>query len=224
MKNYVETIYDTKSRPVTHYPVQLAEYLIQRFKIEKNSKILDNGCGRGDFLKAFEKCGLESYGTDLDAKTQIERGRKIVWGGINLEEDELPFPDDFFDIVFTKSVIEHLHKPSRFFEECYRVLKPEGRIIVMVPDWQSQMFIYYDDCTHVQPYTQTAVYDTLKIFGFQDVESEKFYQLPCVWKHKWMVIACKIVQLLGPVKKIHKNRFLRFSRELMLLGTGVKKR
>ena len=53
----------------------------------------------------------------------------------------------------------------------------------MVPDWQSCMFIYYDDFTHVQPYTVTGLRDALRMFGFRDVESELFYQLPVVWKY-----------------------------------------
>lgn len=143
-------------------------------------------------------------------------------GGVDFEKDRLPFPDNHFDLVFTKSVIEHIHKPFHYLKEMQRVLKPGGRIIVMVPDWQSCMYIFYDDCTHVQPYTVTSVRDTLKMMGFQTVSSEIFYQLPCVWKYPLIKLLCKILQLLGPVKKIYKNKFMRFSRELMILGTAVK--
>ena len=48
----------------------------------------------------------------------------------------------------------------------------------MTPDWISQMKIFFDDYTHRQPYTVTAVKDILNIFGFREVNSEIFYQLP----------------------------------------------
>ena len=117
MKNYNKTIYNEKSRPITTYPDKLARYLVDRFDIKKGSRILDNGCGRGDFLKGFEHCGMEVYGTD------IEQTFEAVYSGINLEEDKLPFPDNYFDVVFSKSVIEHIHKPENYINEMYRVLR-----------------------------------------------------------------------------------------------------
>lgn len=229
MKNYIDVIYDSKERPVTKYPNELIQYLIERFHIEKGSKILDNGCGRGDFLQAFYKAGMEAYGTDRFACSYTEENAKddsagpIINTGIDLEDGKLPFENDFFDIVFAKSVLEHIHKPENFLRECNRVLKPGGRIIIMVPDWQSCMYIYFDDFSHVQPYTKTALKDVLEIFGFEGVDSEIFYQLPCVWKHPAVKAICKTLQLFGPVKKISKNKFYRFSRELMCLGTGEKR-
>ena len=92
----------------------------------------------------------------------------------------------------------------------------------MVPDWHSCMYMYYDDFTHVQPYTLVGLFDTIKMFGFKHVTSELFYQLPSVWKYPQMKILCYFLQLLGPVKRISKNKFIFFSRALMVLGTGIK--
>ena len=107
-------------------------------------------------------------------------------------------------------------------KESYRVLKQGGRIISMVPDWHTCMYIYYDDHTHVQPYTKTGLRDCLRIYGFKNVESEQFYQLPIVWKYPCVKIICRFLRLLGPVKKVNKNKFYRFSRELILLASGIK--
>jgi len=158
MKRYNKIVYSEQERPVTSYPYGLAKYLVERFAIKEGNRILDNGCGRGDFLRGFEKCGMEVYGTDYE---KIFDG---VYAGINLETDKLPFEDNYFDVVFTKSVIEHIHKPEIYLNEMYRVLKPGGRIIVMVPDWHSCMYMYYDDYSHVHPYTMLGLYDTLRIF------------------------------------------------------------
>ena len=45
--------------------LKLIIYLIKRFKLEKNQKVLELGCGRGDFLNEFVNNGLEGYGVDL---------------------------------------------------------------------------------------------------------------------------------------------------------------
>ena len=92
----------------------------------------------------------------------------------------------------------------------------------MTPDWKSQRHIFYDDFTHVHPYTQISLKDMLKIYNFQNVETETFYQLPVLWKYPWLKIFSKCLQIFGPVKKIYKNKFIRWSRELMILGTGIK--
>ena len=221
MKDYVAVVYDTDRRPVTQYPVQLAEHLCRRFGLKKGDRILDNGCGRGDFLRGFVQYGLDGYGVDISDYAG-ECLKDIKFFKADIENGRLPFENDFFDVVFTKSVIEHFHKPDNFLKECRRVLKPGGRVIVMTPDWQSTMFIFYDDHTHVQPYTERAVLDTLNIFGFQNVRAEIFYQLPVLWRYPWLKPVSRMLQLAGPVRKIYVNKFIRWSRELMVLGTGIK--
>lgn len=221
MENYLETVYDMKSHPVTAYPNELARYLIARYNISQEAKLLDVGCGRGDFLNAFRDEGLRAYGVDSPSKNGFIPVDCYA-GGVDLETDTISFPDSEFDVIFTKSVLEHIHRPSNILNECYRVLKPGGRIIAMVPDWKTCMYIYYDDFTHVQPYTVDALRDALKMFQFRDVESEAFYQLPIVWKYPCVKVLCKMLQLLGPVKKVHKNKFYRFSRELIILASGIK--
>lgn len=226
MSKYLETVYDVKVRPITAYPDQLIDYLIQRFSIAEGSKVLDNGCGRGDFLKAFEKRKMDVSGCDgakeLFRDEVLNDNKESFYGNIDLESGKLPFEDNYFDVVFSKSVIEHIHKPENFLKECLRVLKPHGTVIMMSPDWVTTHYIFYDDFSHVQPYTRTGLKDVMKIFGFQEVCAEMFYQLPVVWKYPIVKIVCKLLQLLGPVKKISRCKFFRFSRELMLLAYGTK--
>lgn len=221
---YVETIYDPDVKPVTAYPDQLAEYLVARFDIPRGSRILDNGCGRGDFQQAFKRQNnvLEAWGVDISDVAQRQDPDSCICG-VDLEVEPLPFEDNYFDMVFSKSVLEHIHKPQQYLTECMRVLKPNGKLIVMVPDWHSQRYIFYDDFSHVQPYTKRGLKETMEIFGFDNVEAEIFYQLPSVWKHKSVKTICKFFQLFGPVKCISKNKFYRFSRELMILGVGTKR-
>lgn len=213
--NYISTIYNTDERPITSYPDKLVLYLIDRFKL--GGVLIDAGCGRGDFMNAFERAGLNVIGIDGEYSN-----KRNVIGNVNFEMDKIPLEDCSVDVVFTKSVLEHIHKPNLMLNECYRILKPGGRIIAMVPDWHTCMYLYYDDHTHVQPYTVVGLRDCLRIFGFKNVISEQFYQLPIVWKYPAVKIICRFLQLLGPVKRTSRNKFFRFSRELILLASAIK--
>lgn len=217
--NYIETIYDEKIRPHTSYPAQLCKYLFDRFEMKKGRILLDVGCGRGDFLEGFKHTGLDVYGLDYE-KCRSHLTFEVQYA--NIETERFPFNDQMFDVVFSKSLIEHLFNPENFMRECYRVLKPGGRIIIMTPDWISQQKIFFDDYTHRQPYTVTAVRDILHIFGFKEIISEHFYQLPILWRHPSLKILSYFLRLFVPVTIKSKIKFIRWSIERMVLGMGVK--
>ncbi len=216
MKNYISVAYDKKEKPVTSYPDELARYLMRRFKMKKGMKILDNGCGRGDYLNAFRNCGMSVTGTDIDPYCEDI-------AGMDFNKDYLPFKDNSFDIVFSKSVLEHLDNNELYLSEVYRVLKKGGRIILLVPEWETQYKIFYQDPTHIHPYSVKSIDRLLNMMGFRMVQTERFVQLPSVWRYKgWRWVSKLIRCIVGPVKRVYKNKLIRFSSELMVLGTGVK--
>lgn len=221
MSNYIDTIYDSKLRPLTSYPDELASYLINRFNFKSNFKLLDLGCGRGDFALAFKNNGLEVEGADIEqSKSDIISGIDVKY--FDLESNNYPYPDNYFDVVFSKSVFEHISDPTVFLNEQKRILKPGGRIIILTPDWESQIKIFWNDYTHKRPYTILGLKNVLKIFNFKDPITEIFYQYPLYWKFPVLRIFAKILKITGPVNKLHKNKFYRWSKELMILGTGIK--
>jgi len=221
MAGYIDTVYDKKVRPRTDYPRELAEYLIRRFGLIPGARLLDAGCGRGDFLRAFADAGIAACGLDREpAGAKTAEGIAVKYA--DLEKDSFPFSDGTFDVVFSKSVLEHLFNPEKFMAECRRVLKPGGRIIILTPDWVSQMKIFFDDYTHRQPYTPSGLKDLLDIFEFKNTAAELFYQLPVVWKYPALKIFSRLLQFFVPVTLKVKNKFVRWSVELMILGTGVK--
>ena len=52
--SYLDTIYNEKRTPKTNYPYQLARHLSHRFSFRESGKLLELGCGRGNFLLAFK--------------------------------------------------------------------------------------------------------------------------------------------------------------------------
>lgn len=212
MKNYIEVEYSKRRKPETDYPLQLAVYIAQRFHLLRGMRVLDNGCGRGDFLKAFKRIGLHAYGTDLSAFCPKVKQ-------LNFNDDKLPFQDDYFDMVFSKSVLEHIENTEFYINEMKRVLKPGGVLVIMVPDWKSQYKIFFEDPTHIHPYCVESVKRLLEMQEFMECDAELFYQLPFVWKHPWIK---KLDCFPHAVNKVYKNKAYRFWKEKMVLGWGRK--
>ncbi|XES77646.1 MAG: class I SAM-dependent methyltransferase [Candidatus Bathyarchaeia archaeon] len=61
----------------------------------------------------------------------------------NLNRDQLPFDDCFFDFVSATEVIEHLWNTDQFIKECYRVLKPRGYFLISTPNLASWINGFY---------------------------------------------------------------------------------
>jgi ubiquinone/menaquinone biosynthesis C-methylase UbiE len=219
VKNYLSVVYDDKSHPYTDYPKQLCSYLFQSFELKKGMKMLEPGCGRGEFLNNFKELGLDVVGVDISAEAaNFENGLDVKI--CDVENEKLPFNDNTFDVIYSKSFIEHLYYPERYLEEAFRVLKPGGVLITLVPDWESNYKIYCDDFTHRTPFTNVALKDAYEMYGFLEVNVFKFRQLPIVWKYPKLNYLCAAISPLIPVRT--KNKFLRWSRELMLVGSGRK--
>jgi SAM-dependent methyltransferase len=214
---YLRTVYSEKRRPYTSYPGKLCKYLVDLYFKPDYKTLLDVGCGRGEHLKEFQKLGYEVKGVDSLKEAQ-ELSPDIEIKLTDVETDVLPFADNTFDVVFNKSLIEHLNNPENFMRESYRVLKPGGRLITMTPDWESIYKIFYEDYTHKTPFIASSLRDIHQIFGFKNVEVRKFRQLPILWKYPFLNIFSRIAYYL-PKSNI---KFIRFSKEIMLLGCAEK--
>ena len=219
MTDYLQVVYDEESHPYTSYPMELCIHLFNKYKMKEGMKLLEPGCGRGEFLLNFKELGLEVSGLDISDDAQ-RLSKDLPVSICNLETESIPFPDNYFDFIYSKSFLEHLRCPDNYLTEAYRVLKPGGVLLTLVPDWESNYKIYYDDYTHVTPYTFISLNDLYKIFKFKEIDVIKFRQLPIVWKYPFLNYISAIISPFIPVRT--KNKFLRWSRELMLVGKGVK--
>ena len=146
----------------------------------------------------------------------------------DLESEKLPFDDNYFDVVFTKSVIEHVFNTDHFIKEAKRVLKVNGTLIVLTPDWESQSKSFFDDYTHIKPFTKKGLKAAISQNGFKDVYCDYFLQLPFVWKYPLLSFIPKALSFLPyswrfSDKEQKKSRVLiRFSQEKMLLAVATK--
>lgn len=219
MTNYINTIYSEGRRPLSDYPEKLVSKLINQYSLKKGSALLEVGCGRCEHLRLFKKYGLNVKGLDF-SKDAIEKNPDIEILICNLEVDKIPLASNSIDIIYSKSFIEHLDSPVNFLMEARRVLKPNGIILTLVPDWESNMQIYFDDFSHKTPYTVYSLKDLYEMIGFGAINVSKFRQLPIVWKYPVLNYLCSVLAFFVP----HRSnvKFLRWSKELMIIGSAIK--
>lgn len=100
--------------------------------IKPNSSVLDIGCGfNGKLLKTIEHIILKGTGIDLEVNQSLSN--HIIKLVSYYLDNELPFSDEEFDIVTSLANIEHLHHPYDIIREIYRVLKPNGLLLLTTP-------------------------------------------------------------------------------------------
>lgn len=98
-----------------------------------NSKFLDLGCGYGRDLEYFQAQGAEVHGIDISS-AMINLSRRRVPNAILVRTsfDNLPYPDNHFDFVFSRYAVQHSHNIESVFKEAHRVLKQGGKLVFLV--------------------------------------------------------------------------------------------
>lgn len=110
------------------------EPLLYLLTVKAGEKLLDLGCGTGFFLMAAASAGLETYGIDISKEAVVlsrEASPKSIVNVCSMED--LGEIKDF-DYVTALGSLEHCLDTQKAIFEAYRVLKPGGLFMVMVPN------------------------------------------------------------------------------------------
>jgi SAM-dependent methyltransferase len=98
------------------------------YELPPGSRVLDFGSGAGALVDTYRAAGLDSYGCDIEIDRESDRQRLI-----ETDPYRIPYPDDWFDLVVSNQVFEHVQNPEEAFAEIARVLKPGGLSLHMFP-------------------------------------------------------------------------------------------
>ncbi len=226
MKNsYTKVHYNEKLRPYTKYPSLFCNLLADRYFQARSGRFLDICCGRGEHLEIFTKLGFDVYGVDKDSVAK-DKGLKVKIADIDL--DQLPYEDNYFDFIMIKSAIEHIRNIYFLMENIYRVLKPGGKVVILTADWKLLYKCFYDDVDHKSPFTKFSLFDLLLRSNFKNVSVENFYHLAYTWRGKFFHLFPRIISFLipldlSPTAKINFfTKIVKFSKERQLLAYGEK--
>jgi ubiquinone/menaquinone biosynthesis C-methylase UbiE len=111
---------------------------VSLLQLDNNPYLLDLGCGTGWVLRyaANRTNGQgEFYGVDNSSKmVEQAQAKSQSYGNLHFYKsraDELPFDDDFFDVVISSSAIHHVSNPEKALREANRVLKPKAKLYIL---------------------------------------------------------------------------------------------
>jgi SAM-dependent methyltransferase len=128
--------------------------LLQRYITMADRKGLEIGAGYGTNLAMWIKAyGVDGYGVEpasqgfeksfLAAKTLFVENGLDASRIIDASGENLPFPDGFFDFVYSANVLEHTADPLQVLREAVRVLKPGGILHFEIPNYLSYFEGHY---------------------------------------------------------------------------------
>ena len=119
--------------------IDLIEEVLQWSEVQQAENILDVGCGiGGSSLYLAEKFNANDTGITLSPVQAGRASERAIEFGLQDRTNfqvadalNMPFEDNSFDLVWSLESGEHMPEKQKFLQECYRVLKPGGKLILV---------------------------------------------------------------------------------------------
>lgn len=155
---------------------RMIPWLLESRGVPKDAPVLDVGAGQGHGLLPLARAGWRDLiALDRDPfnleRFREQHGFRVL--RCDAERERFELADASVGAVLCLHLIEHLADPANLLGEVRRVLRPDGRLFLVTPDWRKQFKIFYRDPTHVRPYDAVALGRLLRMHGF-DAELSPF--------------------------------------------------
>lgn len=166
------------SRPKSCTVLGVHQAILSLLKSDEKKRILDLGAGEGVLSEKLLSGGYNV--TACDGIPEQFKLTEIICQKVDLNKD-FPFNNSEFDVVILGDVIEHLENPWHAIRESYRVLKPDGKLIISTPNILSIMarihflihgefWLFYQDkrpFPHITPLSYPLLEKILTTCGFK---------------------------------------------------------
>ena len=149
----------------------------------KKGSILDIGAGTGDFLSVAKNNGWHTVGVEPSEKAKAIAKKK----GVSFVAETSELADHSFDVISMWHVLEHVPNLENQIKELKRLLKPNGTLIIAVPNFKSfdakhygKFWAAYDVPIHFWHFSKTAVKilfekETMKLVKVLPMKFDSFY-------------------------------------------------
>ena len=145
--------------------------LYHKMFFEKGHRLLDIGCSVGNLLV---HCSKDSIGIDIDTdQLNICKKRNLNCIRHDIEKG-LPFEDKQFNAVNCRHIIEHVSNPLFLMKEIRRIIKRNGKLVMLTPDIKIIKEHFWDEHTHKRPFTIESLERTAYDAGFRNYSVYRF--------------------------------------------------
>jgi 2-polyprenyl-3-methyl-5-hydroxy-6-metoxy-1,4-benzoquinol methylase len=104
--------------------------LIIEYRAGERGNLLEIGSARGFFLQVAKEYGYNVYGVELNRINWQYSRDQVAETIYNVDLLNANFPDDMFDVIYMRDVIEHLPNPQAILQECFRIAKPGSTLFI----------------------------------------------------------------------------------------------
>ncbi len=153
---YLSKVYDEVNAFI--WTEEMRTEAIELLDIDSEDSVLDVGCGTGFATEGLFEHTERIHGLDQSTH-QLEQAKQKfgAQGSVRFyrgDAERLPFADSTFDIVWSSGSIEYWPKPVEALKECRRVVKPDGRVLIVGPNYPSRtlfqkladaIMLFYDE-------------------------------------------------------------------------------
>ncbi len=163
--------------------------------VELTKRILEIGCGSGEWLYKRKMEGNEVYGIEIDQgaiKIAKENGLNVFFGSLK----EAKYQSEFFDWIHMSEVLEHLYDPLKTLKEVKRILKKGGKCTINVPNFSSLDAILLkgawrelDVPRHLFHFTPITIEKVISRAGLKIIGKE-FYYFPNKFEELEIYMRC----------------------------------
>ncbi len=183
----------------------IARYLQNELPI--NSTVMDIGAGRCNFINNI-KAG-EKHALDVFDEIRKHANRNVITH-VQPSSSMKNLKSDYFDTVFASNFFEHLTRGDvkKTLTEVRRMLKPGGKLIIIQPNFKYAYRDYWDDYTHITPFTHVGMMDLLASYGFSITKCIPRF-LPFSMKSRLRSLHCLMkLYLYFPIKPQAKQMLI----------------
>jgi SAM-dependent methyltransferase len=153
---------------------RLLKFLLSYLNIQKDSTVIDVGCGVGSNLPLLKSMGLKVIG--IDSESYSLSFAKNLSGTLLINGDvlRLPVKSNSIGLVIATDLLEHLDDDSMGIKEIHRTLRREGKVILTVPAFKSLWGIQDVVGMHKRRYSKNEFLRKIEREGFIVLKSSYF--------------------------------------------------